>query len=106
IYALDAPAGDQARRSRMPGKDAFVFIESQAHRGWMGRNLGLHEQLFGHITNLAATMPVYRLERPCDLDRVDEVASLVESEHNAVCMASGLELLQGRTYCERIAHDD
>jgi len=105
IYALDAPAGDRARRSRMPGKDAFIFIESQAHRGWMGRNLGLHEQLFGHIAILAATMPVYRLDRPCDLDRVDEVASLVESEHNAVCMASRLESLPD-AHTARIAYDD
>lgn len=82
IYALDTPAGDRAGRSPLWGRDAFVFIESQAHRGWMGRNLGLHEQLFGHIAILAATVPVYRLDRPSDLDRVDEVACLVESEHN------------------------
>ena len=95
IYALDTPAGDRARRSPLWGKDAFVFIESQAHRGWMGRDLGLHEQLFGHIAILAAKVPIYRLNRPCGLDRVDEVACLVESEHNAVCMATGLEFVPG-----------
>jgi len=106
IYALDTPAGDRARRSPLWGKDAFVFIESQAHRGWMGRNLGLHQQLFGHIAILAAKVPVYRLDRPCDLDRLDEVARLIESEHNAVCMATSLELSQGCAICERTDHND
>lgn len=95
IYALNTPAGDQASRSVLRGKDAFAFIESQAHRGWMGRKLGLGGQLFGHIATLAATVPVYRLDRPCALDRVDEIACLVESGHNAVCMATSLELRQG-----------
>lgn len=95
IYALDTPAGDRVSRSPFWGKDAFIFIESQAHRGWMGRNLGLHGQLFGHIATLATTVPVYRLDRPCDLDRVGEVACLIESEHNAVYMATCLELCQG-----------
>jgi hypothetical protein len=83
IYALDTPSGDQVSRSLLRGKSTFVFIESQAHRGWMGRNLGLCEQLFGHIAMLATTVPVYRLDRPCALDRVDEVACLVEAAHNA-----------------------
>jgi hypothetical protein len=104
IYALDKPAGDRASRSPLWGKDAFVFIESQAHRGWMGRNLGLHEQLFGHIAILAAKVPVYRLDRPCDLNRVDEVACLVESEHNA--RTTGSELRQRCTIRERSAHND
>lgn len=109
IYALDKPAGGRVTRSPLKGKDAFVFIESQAHRGWMGRNLGLHKQLFGHIAILAATVPVYRLDRPCDLDRLNEAACLVESEHDAVCMATGLELRHGRhggAIHERIAHND
>jgi hypothetical protein len=104
IYALDKPAGDRASRSPLWGKDAFVFIESQAHRGWMGRNLGLHDQLFGHIAILAAKVPVYRLDRPCDLNRVDEVACLVESEHNA--RTTGSELRQRCTIRERSAHND
>lgn len=95
IYALDTPAGDRVSRSSLWGKDAFVFIESQAHRGWMSRNLGLHEQLFGHIAILAATVPIYRLDRPSALDRVDEVACLVESAHNAVCMATGVGIAPG-----------
>ena len=106
IYALDTPAGDRASRSPLWGKDAFVFIESQAHRGWMGRNLGLHEQLFGHIALLAATVPVYRLDRPYALDRVDEVACLVESEHKAICGATGSERSQECTIRERIARND
>jgi hypothetical protein len=106
IYALDTPLGDHAGRSALRGKNAFAFIESQAHRGWMGRKLGLGGQLFGHIAMLAATVPVYRLHRPYALDRVDEIACLVESEHNAVCMATGLELRHGREFCERIAHND
>ena len=93
-------------RSVLRGKNAFAFIESQAHRGWMGRKLGLGGQLFGHIAMLAATVPVYRLARPYALDRVDEIACLVESEHNGVCMATGFELRQGRAFCERIAHND
>lgn len=88
IYALDTPIGDRASRSLLRGKNAFAFIESQAHRGWMGRKLGLGGQLFGHIAMLAATVPVYRLERPCALDRVDEVACLVEAAHIAVGMAT------------------
>jgi hypothetical protein len=94
IYALDTPSGDQASRSIVRGKNAFVFIESQAHRGWMGRNLGLCEQLFGHVAMLAATVPVYRLDRPCALDRLNEVACLVEAAHNAVCIPAGMELRQ------------
>jgi hypothetical protein len=82
IYALDTPAGGKVSRSLLRGKDAFVFIESQAHRGWMGRNLGLHNQLFSHTTLLAAAVPVYRLDRPCALDRLDEVACLVEAAHS------------------------
>lgn len=94
IYALDTPAGDKVGRSLLRGKSAFVFLESQAHRGWMGRNLGLHNQLFGHIAMLAAAVPVYRLDRRCALDRMDEVACLVEAAHNAVCMPAGRELCQ------------
>jgi hypothetical protein len=95
IYALDTPAGDQVGRSLLRGKDAFAFIESQAHRRWMSRNLGLGEQLFGHIAMLAATVPVYRLHRPCALDRVDEVACLVEAAHDAACTPAGRELRKG-----------
>jgi hypothetical protein len=95
IYALDTPPGDRASRSIVRGKNAFVFIESQAHRGWMGRNLGLCEQLFGHVAMLAATVPVYRLDRPSALDRVDEVASLVEVAHNATCISTGRGLRRG-----------
>jgi hypothetical protein len=79
IYALNTPAGDRVRRSPLRGKSAFVFLESQAHRGWMGRNLGLHNQLFGHIATLAAAVPVYRLDRPYALDRMDEIACLLEA---------------------------
>jgi hypothetical protein len=95
IYALETPSGDQASRSLLPGRDAFVFVESQAHRGWMGRNLGLCEQLFRHIAMLAATVPVYRLNRPCDLGRVDEVACLVEAAHNRGFHATGMQLRRG-----------
>jgi hypothetical protein len=94
IYALDRPAGDRASRSIVRGKNAFVFVESQAHRGWMGRNLGLGAQLFSHAATLAATVPVYRLDRPCDLNRVDEVACLVEAAHSVACMPAGIELRQ------------
>jgi len=94
IYALDAPAGDKMGRSLLRGKNAFAFLESQAHRGWMGRNLGLHNQLFGHIAMLAAAVPVYRLDRARALDRLDEVACLVEATHNTVCMPAGQELCQ------------
>jgi hypothetical protein len=95
IYALDTPAGDRVGRSLLRGKNAFVFLESQAHRGWMGRNLGLHNQLFGHIAMLAASVPVYRLHRTCALDRMDEVACLVEAAHSVVCMPASLALCQG-----------
>jgi hypothetical protein len=101
IYALDMPAGDKVGRSLLRGKNAFVFLESQAHRGWMGRNLGLHNQLFGHIAMLAAAVPVYHLDRTCALDRIDEVACLVEAAHNAVCIPAGLELCRGTTQFER-----
>ena len=86
IYSLDTPAGDKVGRSLLQGKSAFVFLEGQAHRGWMARNLGLHSQLFGHIAMLAAAVPVYRLDRTWALDRIDEVACLVEAAHNAACM--------------------
>lgn len=86
IYALNTPAGDSVRRSLHGGISAFAFVESQAHRGWMCRNIGLHNQLFGHIAALAAAVPVYRLDRPCALDRMDEVARFLEAAHNAVPM--------------------
>lgn len=95
IYALDTPAGDNLGRSLLKGRNAFAFVENQAHRGWMGRNLGLHNQLFGHIAMLATAVPIYRLDRPCALDRVDEVACLVEAAHNAACLSAGPELSQG-----------
>lgn len=96
IYALDTPSGDQASRSLLSPRDAFVFIESQAHRGWMGRNLGLCEQVFGHIVMLATAVPVYRLDRPCSLERVDEAACLVEVAHNAACRPSGSGSCSGK----------
>jgi hypothetical protein len=95
IYALDTPAGDKINRSPLRGKDAFVFVESQAHRGWMGRSLGLCNQLFVHVAVLAAAVPVYRLDRPCALDRVDEVACMVEAAHNAVRTPEGTRTMPG-----------
>ena len=92
IYALDAPSGDQTSRSLLSARDAFVFIESQAHRGWMGRNLGLCEQLFCHGATLAENEPVYRQDRPNSLERVDEASCLVEAAHNAVCRPTGMQL--------------
>lgn len=106
IYAMETPAGDKASRSLLRGKNAFVFIESQAHRAWMGRNLGLGKQVFGHIATLAATVPVYRLERPCDLSRVNEVASMVEAAHNVACMPADSDYVSEGTIQWRIAHDD
>jgi hypothetical protein len=67
----------------------------------MGRNLGLHNQLFGHIAMLAAAVPVYRLDRTCALDRMDEVACLLETAHNAVRMPTGLESCEETAEFER-----
>jgi hypothetical protein len=103
IYALDTPVGDKVGRSLMRGKNAFVFLESQAHRGWMGRNLGLHHQLFGHIAMLAAAVPVFRLDRMCALDRMDEVICLVEAAHNVVCMPN---YARGPCNSRQDTHDD
>jgi len=83
VYALDPPSGDKVKRTLLSAKDAFIFLDSQAHRGWMGRNLGLHGQLFRHTAALAAAVPVYRLQRPCALERLDEVVELMEAAtHN------------------------
>ncbi|PSH02818.1 MAG: hypothetical protein CXZ00_15460 [Acidobacteria bacterium] len=82
VYALESPSGDKVERSLQKGKDAFLLLDSQAHRGWMGRNLGLHGQLFRHITALASSVPVYLLRRPRVLERLDETANLLETAHH------------------------
>lgn len=106
IYALDTPAGDKVGRSLLRGKNAFVFLESQAHRGWMGRNLGLHNQLFGHIAMLASAVPVYRLDRTCALDRMDEVVCLVEAAHNAFACPPDWNYVRGPRNSREDAHYD
>jgi len=91
IYALDLPAGDAVERTLLTGKAAFVFLDSQTHRGGMGRELGLHVQLFRHIVALASSVPVYRLQRPSALERLDEVVDLLEvaSHDRAATQAAG-----------------
>lgn len=81
IYALAPPEGDAVSHKQLRGKDAFVFLESQAHRAWMGRGLGLGVQLFRCIGAVAAAVPVYRLERPRSLERLDETVRLLERAH-------------------------
>jgi hypothetical protein len=81
-YALDLPQGDRISATSMSRRDAFLFIESQAHRVWMGRGLGLTAQIFHQLCALAAAIPVYRLERPNSLDRLDQVAALLEEAHS------------------------
>jgi hypothetical protein len=61
----------------LSGKDAFLFLDKETHRGWMGRHLGLHAQLFRHTSALASAVPVYRLQRPCALERLDETINLL-----------------------------
>jgi hypothetical protein len=78
IFALNAPSGDGVHCARLPGKDAFLFLNGQAHRRHIGRRLGFDDQLFHHAATLASAVPVYRLDRPAALERLDETAVLIE----------------------------
>lgn len=81
VYALDAPGGDEVIRTPLRGKEAFVFLNSQAHRAWMARDLEIHNQLFQYLTTLASSVSVYRLTRPHSLKRIGETVRLLESAH-------------------------
>lgn len=91
IYGLAAPGGDRVRATPMQGKEAFAFLDSQAHRKWMGRKLGLGEQLFRQICMVASAVPAYWLERPCGVERIGEIASLLETAHAARCDGAGTQ---------------
>jgi hypothetical protein len=79
IFALGTPGGDSLHCARLPGKDAFLFLNGQAHRRYIGRRLGFDSQLFHHAATLASAVPVYHLDRPAALDQLNETAVLVEA---------------------------
>jgi len=63
----------------LPGMAAMVFLNSQTHRAGMGRKMGAQEQIFHQVYQIATSVPVRRLRRPLDLDRLDELAQRVEA---------------------------
>jgi hypothetical protein len=77
VYALSEHSSDRPAAIRMTTPEAFTFINSQIHRGGIGRRLGLTTELFRQACTVAAAVPVYRLDRPRELERLAEVAALL-----------------------------
>jgi hypothetical protein len=82
VFALDQPNEDSVSSVRLRASEAFVFLDSQAHRARMGRRIGAGPQIFRQICDLAAAVPVRRVTRPCDLERLQESVELVETAMN------------------------
>jgi hypothetical protein len=79
IYAISAESAPECRCERLPLAAAFEFLLRQVHRAKMGTRLGLGETIFRQTCALSAAAPVFRLMRPGPLDRIQEIAGLVEA---------------------------
>ncbi len=79
VFALDKPNEESVSSVRLRASEAFVFLDSQAHRARMGRRMGAGTRMFRQICALAAAIPVRRVTRPCNLERLEESAELVET---------------------------
>ena len=79
IFALDRKGDDMVSCTLVPRKAALAYLNSQTHRQGMGLRMGAQEQIFHQVYQIASSVPVRRLRRPVDLNRLDESAQQVEA---------------------------
>ena len=81
IYALDTVDELAPGRRSLSGRDRFLFLAGQAHRGAVAQALGLERSLFEQLTALARAVPTYQLLRPRSLEALDPLADYLETAH-------------------------
>jgi hypothetical protein len=59
---------------RLHGPPAMAPMAEVVYRVWLGRLLGRGQHLFRDVMRLADAVPVYELQRPSGLDRIEEAA--------------------------------
>lgn len=78
IVALEkAPADDTCLRE-IAGAAAVTSVLENVFRPEFGRCLGFTPGVFRRSAAVAAAVPIFRLSRPWDLDRIDPVVDLLE----------------------------
>jgi hypothetical protein len=79
VFALDREDEETVSCTLLPRMAALVFLNSQTHRAGMGLRMGAQEQIFRQVYRIASSVPVHRLKRPLDLNRLDESAWRIEA---------------------------
>ncbi|MBI5593081.1 MAG: hypothetical protein HY881_21655 [Deltaproteobacteria bacterium] len=103
IYAIDTSHGMVMDRRPLRGKERFNFLDSQAHRSWMGRALGSHQDIFRQLAALSRAVPVYRLQRPRSLQGMEEATAFLRQMHPD--MAITPPLLNSEEFTSGEQHD-
>ncbi|MGX1100290.1 hypothetical protein [Amorphus sp. MBR-141] len=79
IVALATTPGPAPSLQPLAGAEAITTVLRNAFRPEFARCLGLTPRIFRLAAATAATVPVFRLDRPWDLDRIDPVVDLVQA---------------------------
>ena len=83
IYRLREPGTGAIEGHLLPPAQAFSFLRSQVHRSRLGLLMGYAPRSFRQVGAIASTLPVYTLQRPKDLDRLDETVAFLEQRHES-----------------------
>jgi hypothetical protein len=81
IYELayDESGGTETRVERLPTTDAFVTVTRHSFAGALAPEIGRGREHLQACTDLARGVPVYRVVRPRDLDRLSAVRQALEA---------------------------
>lgn len=79
VFFLETRPGAAPRAEPLPAAAAVPLLHRNVFRRRLASFIGHDPQIFAWASALAATIPCYRLFRPDDLDRIDELATCIEA---------------------------
>ena len=78
VVSLAVSSSQEITVERLSTMAAIDFVRRQVHRANMGEALGYKEEIFRSVCDLTKRVPVLRLSRPRDLQRLGESVAAVE----------------------------
>ncbi|MGX1309548.1 hypothetical protein AB7M35_004320 [Amorphus suaedae] len=79
VVALEQAAGPHPELKPLAGAEAITNVLQNTFRPEIARHLGRTPQIFRLSAATAAAVPVYRLDRTWDLDRIEPIVDLLEA---------------------------
>jgi hypothetical protein len=79
VIRLALPGHSSPGLRRLHGPSAVTPMSEMVYRAALGRNMGRGEALFRSVMRLAATTPIFELQRPDGLDRLHEARDWIHA---------------------------